>query len=75
MKATTMSKVAKLITETPCRQGVTNKQLARVNTLSSMRRVRELAQKFERTSTGPAYEIVGKVFYPKGNFKKFCRNY
>jgi hypothetical protein len=73
--------VAKLITETDCRDGVENWMVARIDNehqMSGTQRLRELAKRFylsDDWNCDIAYEYSHNRYYPTATFKKFCHRY
>ena len=78
-KMSTICCVAKLISETPCKFGVSNHIIARADEfhpLSGTQRLRELAKRY-RLFRGDKliwpYEYRHNRYYPTAAFKRFCK--
>jgi len=68
--------VAKLIAETPCREGVLTSRVRRANPKhpeSGRKRLREMAKRFRLLTGHQPYHVENNRFYPKAEFKRYCR--
>lgn len=68
--------VAKLISETPCREGVLTGKVRAANPKhpeSGRKRLREMAIRFRLLTGRVPYHYDNSRFYPTGLFKKYCR--
>ena len=68
--------VAKLIAETPCREGVLSSDVRAANPEhpeSGRKRMREMAIRFRDLTGQVPYSYDHNRFFPTGPFKKYCR--
>lgn len=68
--------VAKLISETPCSEGVLTGKVRAANhehPESGRKRLREIARRFRLMTGQVPYHYEDNRFFPTGPFKKFCR--
>jgi len=68
--------VAKLIAETPCREGVLTSRVRRANPKhpeSGRKRLREMAKRFRLLTGRIPYHYDHNRFHPTMEFKRYCR--